>query len=345
MAAIITLTYWMGMELLILVFLTFKRYNGLYFWTLITSTVGILIYNTAIIFVNFETPVSANATTITINIGWAITTLSYPLVLWSRLHLVIGHRPRLLKAILASILFVAIGSEATTLSVTWGVVFKHPELYHVQEVVNHVEGVIIGVQQLLISFVYIYQTAKFLKGGYAVHTKKVIGLLLVVQLLCICGDVGSEYQNFSKRLRWAAVTEPAVLSLKLRLEFIVLNQLRSIVKRGLAPGLSLGSAPQHSSSRPHIDGIGVATPLVEPTGTLPSPEIVVPIESPALSPSEGSGKSTTADGSATPEIEKSAIKGNDSQISGPIDRASVNELVEDSKVDDLEAMYLGRWRE
>jgi hypothetical protein len=331
----------MSGELLILVFITFKRWKGVYFWMIIATTAGLIIYTSAMLLSNFENSYSPTVISAWLNIGFSLTIFFYPLVLWSRLHLVISHRLRLLKAILALILFTTLGCVITTLGVGYGFLYKHPETYRFQEIVNRVEIVALITLEVIISTVYIYHTARFLKSGYPLHTRKVIGLLVFVQLVTTTLNAIEMYATYTDRVRVAALVNPLEISFKLRLEFICLNQLRSLVKQGLDTGLDLLSVPAVGGSDP--EKAQYSNMSVGEQRALSIPEEI------AL-PSSGSGPSnnseiTTLRGGIRIDGGSLETQTRKVQELDPIGHAEgITTQKAGNEANDFEAQYLGRWK-
>jgi hypothetical protein len=95
-----------SVELIILCFATFKRYQGAYFWSLLVASCGLIV--NCLGFILFFFVITSPYVSVTvILIGWYCMVTGYSVVLWSRLHLVL-HRPKLLRAILYLIVTNAI---------------------------------------------------------------------------------------------------------------------------------------------------------------------------------------------------------------------------------------------
>lgn len=78
-----------AVELVLLIFTTFNAYKGLYFWSLVIATVGIVPYvvGLAIFYFNFTTNLLG---LIINNIGWIATVVGQSVVLYSRLGVIVG---------------------------------------------------------------------------------------------------------------------------------------------------------------------------------------------------------------------------------------------------------------
>jgi hypothetical protein len=80
-----------AVELAFMIFLTFQRYRGLYFWSLLISGLGIIPYALGFLlkFMNLA-PGNLKWLAITfLTIGWYPMITGQALVLWSRLHLIV----------------------------------------------------------------------------------------------------------------------------------------------------------------------------------------------------------------------------------------------------------------
>src|ERR1700760_4120782 len=79
-------------ELIVLIFVSFKRYGGLYFWSLLLATMGIIPYTLGLLF-KFFGVIKINMLSISlIDIGWQLMVTGQSIVLYSRLHLVLKNR-------------------------------------------------------------------------------------------------------------------------------------------------------------------------------------------------------------------------------------------------------------
>lgn len=236
-ASFCAVAYWMCIELLVLVYVTFKRHTGLYFWSIIITTVGIILQTTGYILKEFAPACPAILTTIICKIGWVSNVTGFSVVLWSRLHLIVQDT-RILKGVLAMIIVNGICLHTPVVVFEFGLISKHHDTYVLpMEIMERIQQTIFTVQETIISGMYIYFTSRFLNDGYASHTRNVIRLLVCVQALVIAFDAGLTTFDYMNMFTLKCTLHPFVYALKLKLEFIVLNQLLSIAKKGLTPGL------------------------------------------------------------------------------------------------------------
>lgn len=90
-----------AVELIAMISLTFTRYRGLYYWSLLISSIGIIPYSLGF-FLKFDNLTPGDLRWIAVfllTIGWYPMITGQSLVLWSRLHLIVsGERgDRILK--------------------------------------------------------------------------------------------------------------------------------------------------------------------------------------------------------------------------------------------------------
>ncbi|KAF2421089.1 hypothetical protein EJ08DRAFT_522855 [Tothia fuscella] len=336
-ASLAAVTYWTSAELLVQVYLTFKR-KGLYFWSIVVTTAGIVIYTTTILLINFENSNSQVVVVAMLNVGWVISVSAYPVVLWSRLHLVIGHRPRLLKCLLVFIIVISIAFTTLTTAIAYGLTYKYPESWRVGKAIEQVEAFVLTFQEMFTSGLYIYYTAKFLGSGCSNHTHRIIGTLAVVQIVCFSFDLLQIILLMMNRVRLASVLLGPTQAVKLRLEFIVLNQLRTLIKRGLAPGLSLPSrSPARQDDLPQ-------TPASEGARDQKAESSVTSTHSGLMSSTNADMVTLVGSPTMTENCKQKVELSEMDQIrQSHVYELSAGSAKEKDAVDDLEAQYLGRW--
>jgi len=118
------LTMYNAIELVVLVLITFRRYRGLYFWSLLISSLGLIPYALGFSFKFFKvlTGNARWASVVLLSIGWYPMITGQSVVLWSRLYLIVsGERGRkILKYTKWMIIIDAIILHIPTSIVTFG---------------------------------------------------------------------------------------------------------------------------------------------------------------------------------------------------------------------------------
>ena len=153
-------------------------------------------------------------------------------VLFSRLHLVVRN-PRTLKLILAMIIFDAFALHIPTIVFTYGSNSPAASVWAPRfNVMERIQLLGFCIQEFIISTVYIVCTVRLLGSIYHSMTRKVMFQLLLINFICIGMDVVLIGLEFTNNYVGEASVKPMIYSIKLKLEFAVLNQLMGLTKAG-----------------------------------------------------------------------------------------------------------------
>ncbi|KAK3394721.1 hypothetical protein B0H63DRAFT_55914 [Podospora didyma] len=238
---------WMSFELLVLVYVTFKRRRGLYFWSIIITTLGFILQVTGYILKFFENSWPKALVAVIFSLGRIFNVTGFSVVLWSRLHLIVQNR-RLLQALLVMVIVTAITMHVPTVVFRFCILAlpQQRERYlQPLEMIERAQQVVFTLQEAVISGLYIWYTARMLlrrSKGFSdssssssstttTRRRKVITLLIAVQVFSILLDAGLTTFDFMDSFTLKCALHPAVYSIKLKMEFIVLNQLLTVVKK------------------------------------------------------------------------------------------------------------------
>jgi hypothetical protein len=240
------------LEIIVKIFRRFKRYHGVYFYSMLAASIGIIIHALGYFLRNFDISDSAPLE-ITLACGGGMLMITgQSIVLWSRLHLISpGKRDRwLLWMIIADCIIVQGG--ATTLfagsnslhPTIWLKVYAKWEIFQVTWFV---------FQECLISGLYIYRTFMLMRSSAAFRGrdfKRLFHHLIAVNILVISLDITILAFQYAGLYEIQTSWKTLAYSIKLKFEFDILHQLVDFTKRGF-------SAQGLSGSR-HI-GVGGAT--------------------------------------------------------------------------------------
>lgn len=215
-------------ELIVLVFLTFKKYRGIYFWSMLTSAWGIVPYSLGFLLKFFNaSPVLWLPITL-LTVGWWAMVTGQSMVLYSRLHLVLRDI-RILHLVLGLIVLDVFLLHVPTTVLTYLANYysTEPTLtgYNVMEKIQ-LTG--FCIQEIIISGLYIWETNRMLKLNPESDSRKIIFNLFAVNLACILMDIALiaiEYANF---YMYQTTLKATIYSIKLKLEFAVLGKLVKI---------------------------------------------------------------------------------------------------------------------
>ena len=238
-------------ELDLVIFYTFRRRKGLYFWSLLISSWGctlhalgfilkFLVGTTWLVDLPFieigkaknNTDPMCRTSPTDQGLGWVAMVTGQAFVLYSRLHLVVRNQ-RTLRIVLWMIIFDACALHVPTIIFTYG--SNSPQAEYWTPKFNIMERIqLLGfcVQEFAISTIYIVSTVRLLGSIYHSMTRKVMLQLLLINCICIGMDVILIGLEFTNNYVGEASIKPMIYAIKLKLEFAVLNQLMGLTKAG-----------------------------------------------------------------------------------------------------------------
>jgi hypothetical protein len=209
MSAFFSIAYYGVIELNLRILLTFKRRQGLYFWSLFIATWGIALNTTGFILNFFNIMLSIWISTTLSIIGWIFMVTGQSTVLYSRLHLVLYDNTKR-RGVLALIITNAFVCHLPVAILFWGVSSSHPATFRrPYEIYERVQLTIFALQEMLISS---------------------MKQLILINVILIILDVLVVGLQFAGLYEIQISFKVAVYSIKLRLEFDVLNHLLRLTR-------------------------------------------------------------------------------------------------------------------
>ena len=238
-AGFVALVFYMFLDLNIGIYRIFKRKQGLYYWCMLLGALGCVTDAVAVV-LKYLLPNSERIWplyTFLILAGWTVYAPAQLLVLYSRLHLVNRNR-RLQQGVL-----VLIVSVATLMIVpTWVLVWQafNPYNAHLSALYSPREAIIDRCTQIgytlaecIVGGIYIWSLAKLLSLKSSLRQRRVMTDLLYVNVIAISLDVLTVVLVFLNQGGISHPVQDFSYLLKLKLEFIVLNQLMAVAARGI----------------------------------------------------------------------------------------------------------------
>ncbi|KAH8745502.1 hypothetical protein F5883DRAFT_634093 [Diaporthe sp. PMI_573] len=218
-------------EILVLIYYTFKRYTGLYFWSMIVATTGTVFYAIVNLLRLFALAPNTPMAVLLALSWWGMVT-GQSVVLYSRLHLVVSNRRKtrwVLIMIVTNFFIMHI-----PLTIFWIGYNVDPDNFLVVfDVYERLQLVVFSIQEAIISGLYIWEAGHGLKSVIAVkggRAQGVVRQLVIINTIVILLDISLIITEFSGHLDIQTSYQPLVYSFKLKLEFIVLNKLIDIIK-------------------------------------------------------------------------------------------------------------------
>ncbi|PYH97173.1 hypothetical protein BO71DRAFT_417275 [Aspergillus ellipticus CBS 707.79] len=231
MAVFSAIALYNAVELVILIFLTFTRYTGLYFWTMLLSDVfGVIPHAIGYLLEFFAIGPLWFAVTFS-TIGFYFMVPGQSIVLYSRLHLVVQSQT-LLRRVRYLIIFDAIVLLVPTTILTYSTIYIGTDpIVRGYNVMERMQLAWFCAQEILISIIYIVETIKLLRlrPEKDPQRHKTMYELIAINFVIILLDVALLVLEYVGLYTLQTTLKAAVYSVKLKLEFGVLRKLVSLV--------------------------------------------------------------------------------------------------------------------
>uniref|UniRef100_A0A093VFC9 Inositol 1,4,5-trisphosphate receptor type 1 n=1 Tax=Talaromyces marneffei PM1 TaxID=1077442 RepID=A0A093VFC9_TALMA len=233
-AALTALPLWMTLELTVSVLYVFQRWSGLYFYAVLITAWSISLH--AIGFLLSYCVPSCNwiASSIMTELGWVGMVTGFSLVLYSRLNLMsfIMRNRHISRIALAMIITNAVLFHIPTF-VVFMIGVSSPGLFvkyiSAMNALERVQIVMFSVQELILSGLYIYGTFKMAQDSFNSRIRRTIVLLITVQIAAVCCSALLIVLDFAGYYILKSFIHSFVYAIKLKLEFVILNEFRRLV--------------------------------------------------------------------------------------------------------------------
>ncbi|KKZ61785.1 hypothetical protein EMCG_00512 [[Emmonsia] crescens] len=224
-ASILTISLYNAVELFVLIFVAFSAFKGLYFWSLLLSTlVGIVPYAIGSLLGFFlPLPSSSWICFVLVSVGWWTMTTGQSLTLYSRLHLVLRN-PKVLRLVLFMIIANALILHLPSAIISFGY-YSRDSLFEAYFTVEKVQMTVFSIQELIISTLYIWETIKLLRFSPENGNRRIMCQLISINVIVTLMDIGLLAAVYADLFYFEPSLRVTIYSVKLKLEFAVLRQL------------------------------------------------------------------------------------------------------------------------
>ena len=176
-------------------------------------------------------------TTLFLLVGWSLYGPAQLMVLYSRLHLVNQDR-NLQRWSLIMIIVVSFVIIIPSWALDWPAFDPYNQhlssLFSPREaILDRCTQITYTVAECVISGVYVWSLAKLLKVKSSVRQHRVMTDLIYVNIIAVCLDILTVVLVFLNQLGISHPVQAFSYILKLKLEFLALNQLMAVAARGL----------------------------------------------------------------------------------------------------------------
>jgi hypothetical protein len=224
----IALASYNAIELNVIIFSFFKRRRGLYFWSFLAATNGIIPPNIGFLLKNILNSHNFGLYATLVSVGWVPMVTGQSLVLYSRLHLIFRN-PFWLRMVLIMILTNAFVLHVPTIILMYGANSSPNNSWaYPYDIYEKVQVTMFCLQEFIISAIYVKTCYSFFDAENSLYgdaIRKMHHHLLLVNVVVILLDLpilALEYTGFYD-------LQPAykafVYSVKLKIEFRILNEL------------------------------------------------------------------------------------------------------------------------
>ncbi|KAF4445912.1 hypothetical protein F53441_10383 [Fusarium austroafricanum] len=239
-------------ELNFIIFGTFKRHSGLYFWSFLISTWGIAVYCAGFLIKYYGSSALGYLASTLISFGWVAMVSGQSLVLWSRLHLVLRNRARL-QGVLYMIIINGVLMHVTVIPMIYGSFSPNPKPWkRPYNIMEKIQVTVFFIQEIIISCFYIYETVKMMRlertMGNKRGSRRLMNHLVYVNILIILLDITILGLEYADQYQYQTSYKSFVYSTKLKLEFTILNRL-----------VEMTTGKKDGSSGPRSYGAGTTT--------------------------------------------------------------------------------------
>ncbi|KAE8145658.1 hypothetical protein BDV25DRAFT_164171 [Aspergillus avenaceus] len=258
----ISISIYNVIELVILVLSTFRRWRGLYFWSLLlTGCLGVVPYSLGFM-LKFFTHSSAILSVTILTIGWWTMVTGQSFVLWSRLHLVIRDE-RILRHVLYMIIANVFLLHIPTSVLTYGsnVTGRSPVYIQGYNIMEKIQMTGFTIQEVILSALYIWETTKLLRLGSSPENRRIMHQLVGINVTMFIMDLILLALEYANLYAIQITLKGVIYSIKLKLEFAVLGKLVDIVQR----------RPVTLENDVHLSHLGRGNDLVIPTSSFRMP--------------------------------------------------------------------------
>jgi hypothetical protein len=231
----------MNIELTVWVLYVFRRYSGLYFWSILITTWCIALH--AIGYVLKECVPDCNwiLSTLIAEIGWVGMVTGFSMVLYSRLHLVnfTLKNPHILRITLIMIITDAFLFHTPTIVFQFGLANQstHDQYASYLRVMERIQIMGFSLQEITLTSIYIYGTLQIIKNSLNSKIRTTMVFLILIQVMVMCCDISVIALDYANYYMLKAVVQSFFYALKLQLEFVILNKFRDVIANGgLTPG-------------------------------------------------------------------------------------------------------------
>lgn len=226
--AFLALSLYNAVELNVIILTVFKRQGGLYFWSFVATTNGIIPHSLGFMLKNVVGSHNFGLYITLVAVGWVPMVTGQSLVLYSRLHLLFWDA-FYLRLVLAMIVINAVVLHTPIIILMYGANSSAANSWTKPYVVyEKIQVTVFFLQELVISGLYIKACFSFFDtkdSPYGAAVRKMRRHLLLVSVLVVILDIPILALEYTDTYDLQTAYKAFVYSVKLKMEFQILNKL------------------------------------------------------------------------------------------------------------------------
>lgn len=232
MAGFFAISCYNVIEINFSIFYTFRRRRGLYFWSMLVASWGIMIHAIAVL-LRFFSLAPNFPMCVVIVIGWYAMVTGQAVVMYSRLHLVV-YNQKIIRWVLIMIItnFCILHIPVTILF--FGSNLQDPKRFITPfNIYERIQLAGFFVQESIISLLYIVKAIRVLRPILAIRgptERQVVRHLILVNIVIVVMDVTLLVTQYTNNFEIQTTYKTAVYSIKLKMEFEILNRLLCVIQ-------------------------------------------------------------------------------------------------------------------
>jgi hypothetical protein len=220
----------LSLDLIVQLHVVFLR-RSLYYFSILITTVGISFHALALGMQLFILHEPKFATTVAPKIACIMNVVGFGVVLYSRLNLVVRNQ-LILRLALAAIVLSGFLIYVPSLVILSLVAYSSGSRWTPQLTnMSRIEVLYFTFQELAFNSIYTYTSAKLLKDRYSKQRRNLFIGLLFAQAFDLVVDAAMVALVYRGLYTLKGALHPCIYAIKLKIEFMVLNQLSSVVQQ------------------------------------------------------------------------------------------------------------------
>ncbi|PNP59905.1 hypothetical protein FNYG_14767 [Fusarium nygamai] len=218
---------------------------------MLTATVGIVLHSIVVLLRYYSLGPNFPLAVLTC-VGWYAMVTGQSVVLYSRLHLIIANRAKTRWILVMIVTNFCILHIPVTVLFLGSNTRNSDRFLPAFEIYERIQLAGFSIQESVISGLYIWEAAHGLQPIFAVRRateRKVIRHLIMVNILVVLLDISLLLTQYLDHFQIQTTYKPVVYSIKLKMEFVVLNRLLLLVRHRECNCMLIVDEPEGSVPR------------------------------------------------------------------------------------------------